>query len=149
MENMNVYFGRFFIYFFSYMNYLYHVCDKVMNKLLFHNTNMLSKGYATSELQNDINGELQRIFVWLKVDTLSFDLNETHCLVLTRSKRYLCEIGNWKHSYRRSSTFEISWELLSIGSLTVKKYISNISGKISRGNGRQARNPLNVSALLT
>ena len=77
--------------FLVYINDLYHVCNKSIPILFADDTNLFFRGTDPKVMESEINTELDRISLWLKVNKLSLNIKKTHYMIFNRKKKYCCD----------------------------------------------------------
>ena len=66
---------------------MYHVCNKSIPILFADDTNLLYRGTDPKVMESEINTELDRISLWLKVNKLSLNIKKTHHMIFNRKKK--------------------------------------------------------------
>ena len=72
--------------FLIYINDLYNVCRDSVPILFADDTNLFYKGNKMEDLVKTINGELENISLWLKINKLSLNIKKTHFIMFQRGK---------------------------------------------------------------
>ena len=72
--------------FLIYINDLYNVCRDSVPMLFADDTNLFYKGNKMENLVKIINGELENISLWLKINKLSLNIKKTHFIMFQRGK---------------------------------------------------------------
>ena len=138
--------------FLIYINDLYNVCRDSVPILLADDTNLFYKGNKMEDLVKTINGELENISLWLKINKLSLNINKTHFIMFQRGKSTMSIpdiiIDNQPIDKVEKTKF---LGVVIDSKLSWKSHICLVAGKLSKSIGMiiKAREYLNRSALLT
>ena len=73
--------------FLLYINDLGHVCSSTTSILFADDTNLFKSGNDLNKMQDELNSELSKISLWLKLNKLSLNIGKTHFMVFTNKKR--------------------------------------------------------------
>ena len=77
--------------FLIHINYLYTACKDTTSILFADDANLFKSGTDINAMERDINDALRNIFVWLKVNKLSLNVDKTYLMILSRK--------NWMEKY--------------------------------------------------
>ena len=138
--------------FLIYINDLYNVCRDSVPILFADDTNLFYKGNKMEDLVKTINGELENISLWLKINKLSLNINKTHFIMFQRGKSTMSIpdiiIDNQPIDKVEKTKF---LGVVIDSKLSWKSHICLVAGKLSKSIGMiiKAREYLNRSALLT
>ena len=72
--------------------YLYHICNKSIPILFADDTNLFFRGTDPKVMESEINIELDRISLCLKVKKLSLNIKKTHYMIFNRKKKCCCDV---------------------------------------------------------
>ena len=138
--------------FLIYINDLYNVCRDSVPILFAYDTNLCYKGNKMEDLVKTINGELENITLWLKINKLSLNINKTHFIMFQRGKSTMSipdiTIDNQPIDNVEKTKF---LGVVIDSKLSWKSHICLVARKLSKSIGMiiKAREYLNRSALLT
>ena len=103
-------------------------------------------------MQDELNFELSKISLWLKVNKLSLNIGKTYFMVFTNKNKRLDELnilidGNKIEEVRKTKFLGVIID----NKLSWKDHVAHVVGKVSRGLGMiiKARNCLNKKGLIT
>ena len=140
------------VLFLVYINDLCHVCNKSIPILFADDTNLFFRGTDPKVMESEINTELDRISLWLKVNKLSLNIKKTHYMIFNLKKKCCCDVMLRidKQLIEEVSETKFLGVVIDNG-LKWKKHIQYTSKKISKGIGMiiKARHCLNKNALRT
>ena len=139
--------------FLIYINDLYNVCRDSVPMLFADDTNLFYKGNKMENLVKIINGELENISLWLKINKLSLNIKKTHFIMFQRGKSTM-SIPDITIDNQPIEKVGKKAKVLGVvidSKLSWKKHICLVAGKLSKSIGViiKAREYLNRSALLT
>ena len=138
--------------FLIYINDLHNVCRDSVPTLFADDTNLFYKGDKMEDLVKIINGELENISLWLKINKLSLNIKKTHFIMFQRGKSTMSipdiTIDNQPIDKVEKTKF---LGVVIDSKLSWKNHICLVAGKLSKIIGMiiKAREYLNRSALLT
>ena len=75
--------------FLIHINDLCSVCKHTFPILFADDTNLFSSGKDIKTLETNINDELSRISLWLKVNKLSLNIKKTHYMIFRKRKKII------------------------------------------------------------
>ena len=137
--------------FLIYINDIASVSSLFCCLLFADDTNLFVSSTSLSNINKDINFELENIFYWLNVNKLSLNIKKSNYMIFTHSKKTsdLNLVINNIPLQRVYCTKFLGVQLDS--KLTWNNHIIYIKGKLARGVGilRKARIKLNPSTLLS
>ena len=138
--------------FLLYINDLGHICSNTTPILFADDTYLFKSGKDLNKMQDELNSELAKIYLWLKMNKLSLNIGKTHFMVFTNKKIRLNDLnilidGTGIEEVKKTKLLgviidnKLSWE----------DRVAHVVGKVSRGLGMiiKARNYLNKQGLLT
>ena len=138
--------------FLLYINDLGHVCSSTTSILFADDTNLFKSGNDLNKMQDELNSELLKISLWLKVNKLSLNIGKTYFMVFTNKKKRLDELnilidGNKIEEVKKTKFLGVIID----NKLSWKDHVAHVVGKVSRGLGMiiNARNYLNKKGLIT
>ena len=138
--------------FLIYINDLYNVCRDSVSILFADDTNLFYKGNKMEDLVKIINGELENISLWLKINKLSLNIKKPHFIMFQKGKSTMSipdiTIDNQPIDKVEKTKFR---GVVIDSKLSWKNHICLVAGKLSKSIGviMKAREYLNRSALLT
>ena len=138
--------------FLIYINDLQSVCKHTTPILFADDTNLFTSGKDIVRMQDDLNSELSKISLWLKVNKLSLNIKKTHFMFITRKKHRPNQVdlqidGERIHEVQKTKFLGFIID----NKLNWKDHISYVKNKIAKGLGMiiKARHLLNKNALMT
>ena len=138
--------------FLLYINDLGHICSNTTPILFADDTHLFKSGKDLNKMQDELNSELAKISLWLKMNKLSLNIGKTHFMVFTNKKIRLNDLNILIDGTRIEEVKKT--KLLGViidNKLSWKDRVAHVVGKVSRGLGMiiKARNYLNKQGLLT
>ena len=137
--------------FLIYINDLALMCNNVLPIMYADDSNLFSEGSNISDIQNDINIELEKVSKWLKLNKLSLNVSKTHFMLFKRKRKVVdFSPSLFIDSQPISQVSQTKFLGVYIDEhLTWEAHIDNISSKIAKGIGilRKARPYLNKSTI--
>ena len=138
--------------FLVYINDLCHVYNKSIPILFADDTNLFFRDTDPKVMESEINTELDRISLWLKVNKLSLNIKKTHYMIFNLKKKCCCDVMLRidKQLIEEVSETKFLGVVIDNG-LKWKKTYSVYVKKKSKGIGMiiKARHCLNKNALTT
>ena len=134
------------------INDLGHICSNTTTLLFADDTNLFKSGKDLNKKQDELNSELAKISLWLKVNKLSLNIGKTHFMVFTNKKKRLNDLNILIDGTRIEEVKKTKFLGVIIDNkLSWKDHVAHVVGKVSRGLGMiiKARNYLNKQGLLT
>jgi len=139
--------------FLLYINDLMNVSDLLFSILFADDTNLFLRGKAVDETILLFNLELEKVVEWLKANRLSLNLDKTHFMVFTSSRRSIIQLQDLKIDGRNIKYVDNTKFIGVILDSKLKwdKHITMLKSKLSRGMGilSKARKTLAVPTLIT
>ena len=138
--------------FLLYINDLGHICSNTTPILFADDTNLFKSGKDLNKMQDELNSELAKISLWLKVNKLSLNIGKTHFIVFTNKKKRLNDLNILIDGTRIEEVKKTKFLGVIIDNkLSWKDHVAHVVGKVSRGLGMiiKARNYLDKQGLLT
>ena len=114
-------------------------------------TNLFKSGNDLNKMQNELDSELSKISLWLKVNHLSLNIGKTHFMVFSNNKKRLSQLnilidGNKIEKVHKTKFLGV----IIVNKLSWKDHVFHVVGNVSRGLGMiiKARNYLNKKGLI-
>ena len=103
-------------------------------------------------MQDELDSELSKISLWLKVNNLSLNIGKTHFMLSSNKKKRLGQLNILIDGNKIEEVKKTKFLGVIIGNkLSWKDHVSHVVGNVSRGLGIiiKARNYLNKKGLIT
>ena len=142
------------MFFILYINDIYTVSPNLFFVLFADDTNVLVNGNNLNTLETILNTELQKLNEWLNVNKLSLNVDKTHYIICSSSKKRF-NPNNFKLYFNGKELERVpKTKFLGIiidENLTWKPHIKMINSKISRINGilYRIKHLINLKTILT
>ena len=126
--------------FLLYMNDLGHICSNTTSILFAGDTNLFKSGKDLNKMQDELNSELAKIFLGLKVNKLSLNIGKTHFMVFTNKKKRLNDLNILIDGTRIEEVKKTKFLSVIIDNkLSWKDHVAHVVGKVSSHCGKSIR----------
>ena len=129
--------------FLLYINDIGHVSSSTTSILFADDSDLFKSENDPNKMQDDLNSELSKTSLWLKLISFLFIIGKTHFMVLTNNKKRLGELNMLIDGNKIQEVKKTTFLGVIINSkLSWKDHVVHVVRKVSRGSGMiiKARN---------